>query len=149
LKLNGLCAFQDQNCLTFSPISPGVCQLCKPEYFYNSQLEICILLPPYCTSLDISGRCNQCNSMYVLTSGYQCIYLSVRVPNCKMVNQADYSKCSMCIDGFFADNSGECQVLPLFCSQFDANTNTCVQCSSNGVMKNGLCVDKNCLIFDT
>lgn len=66
-----------------------------------------------------------------------------------MVNQADYTKCSMCIDGFFADNGGVCQTLPLFCLQFDANTNTCVQCNSNGVMKNGICVDKNCLIFDT
>ena len=85
---------------------------------------------------------------YTLTSAYQCLFILQKVAKCKIVNKSNFSKCSYCIDGFFADNNGVCQILPFFCTQFDPNTNTCVQCNPNGVMKSGVCVDKNCQIFD-
>jgi hypothetical protein len=43
---------------------------------------------------------------------------------------------------------GVCELLPLFCSQYDASNKICTQCNSNGIMREGGCVDKNCQIFD-
>jgi len=98
---------------------------------------------------DVSGICTTCASNYTLTSDYQCVFLTKQIPNCKLVNQGDFSKCGTCNDGFFTDKNGVCQVLPFFCNQFDPITNTCTLCKENGVMRNGVCVDKNCQFFDT
>ncbi len=144
---NGLCTYQDVNCLSFDNVS-GICQLCKPYYYYNSQGQICIPLPSNCIVADISGRCTQCQNQFTLTSGYQCLFIP-NLANCKMVNQNNYNICSLCVDGYFADIQGICQKLPAFCLLYDTSSNSCVQCNANGLMKEGICVDKNCLIFDT
>lgn len=136
------------NCLTFNSVT-GVCQLCKAFYYYNPQTQGCISLPINCMVADISGKCTQCSSSYTLTSTFQCLFIPEKVLNCKIVNNSNFSLCSTCLDGFFADNNGVCQILPSFCFQFDPTNNVCVQCNSNGVMKSGVCIDKNCQIFDT
>jgi hypothetical protein len=66
-----------------------------------------------------------------------------------MISSSNYSFCTSCISGFFADQEGRCQKLPAFCQQIDPNSYACTQCSPNGVMKDGSCVDKNCQIFDS
>lgn len=141
------CVYQDVNCLSFDETT-GNCKLCKVSYYYNTQGQICIPLTQYCISADISGRCNKCQGSYTLLSNYQCLFLTYTIPNCKMIDKDNHRKCVACNDGFFAENGGTCQTLPLLCLQYDSTVKMCTQCNSNGILKNGICTDKNCKIFD-
>jgi len=147
LKNNGFCGVEDVNCLSFDNHT-GLCALCKPFYYFNSQGQICIPLPSNCIRADLAGRCVECQAQYTLTSGFQCLFID-HLPNCKMVSQSNFSRCSTCVDGFFSDAVGKCQRLPPFCNQVDRINYQCTQCSPNGLMKGSTCVDKNCQIFDS
>jgi hypothetical protein len=146
LKNNGLCGYQDTNCLSFDNAT-GLCALCKPYYYFNQQGQICIPLPANCIQADLAGRCTTCQNQFTLTSAYQCLFVAA-LPSCRMVSASNNSLCATCIDGYFADPLGRCQRLPPFCSQVDPRTYACLQCSPNGLMKGTGCVDKNCQIFD-
>lgn len=111
------------------------------------QVQICIPLPQNCIAADIAGRCIQCTFSYTLTSTFQCLLIP-SIQNCRIINNSNFSLCTTCVDGFFADINGACLQLPPFCMQIDPASYTCTLCSSNGVMKGRTCVDKNCQIFD-
>lgn len=140
------CVYQDLNCLKFDNTT-GNCDMCKPFYSYNSQVQLCIPLPENCQAADFSGRCSSCMSGYVLVSNYTCLFITP-IPNCQIISKDDFSKCVLCTNGSYADNSGICRSLPVFCAVYDTVNNQCQQCNDNGLMKIGTCVDKNCQIFD-
>ena len=140
------CVYQDVNCLRFDNTT-GNCNMCKPFFSYNSQVQLCVPLPDFCLTGDSFGRCSSCMTGYTLISNYNCLFITA-IPNCRIINKDNYTKCFLCNNGTYADSDGACRPLPAFCGVYDNVNNQCQQCSDNGLMRNGNCVDKNCQIFD-
>lgn len=140
------CVYQDVNCLIFNNVSGG-CTMCKPFFSYNEQVQLCVPLPDYCLTGDMLGRCSSCMDGYTLISNYNCLWITPAVPNCKIVSKDNFTRCVLCNSGSYSAN-GVCRPLPVFCALYDSVNNQCQQCNDNGLLRNGVCVDKSCQIFD-
>ena len=93
----------------------------------------CSAMPPFCTTSDPNGVCQQCITGYGLTNGF-CL-ISQLPPNCASVGVDGI--CKQCIPQF-TFLAGNCIKIPPGCAS--ADTTGCKRCRPNLLLINGLCI---------
>lgn len=118
---------QDNNCLQSTNYQ---CVQCKPNYKLISGK--CVLLPQYCTDVNINGKCINCVAGYIPTNG-GCQLFDV---NCVSVDSV--GNCTQCVNNYYVAVEGICKANPPNC--LTANMQgQCTQCATGYASQNYKC----------
>ena len=124
------------NCLTFD--NTGQCLTCAPTYYLSNGICIKFIIIN-CATIDYTNRvCLECTAGYDIVSGI------CRPSNCSTFTGDRNTSCLACINGYFLNSNGLCQVAK--CVDFSGRD--CLKCLPGYFLSNGLCLASNCQKFD-
>lgn len=111
------------------------CEACESDYLITTAKTGCLKIPTDCmTYAEDNGsvKCSACKELYFLQNN-ECIKGSIS--DCKVYDQTQVNKCSVCEFKFYLNSSGSCtnfsKVVDADCSETGQTDNECAKCKNH------------------